>query len=146
MHTFEDHSGRTWEVEITVSTLKRIRDLAKVDIGKVVEEPAQSKRLDDMATMGSVLFAIAKPQADARQVTEDVFLDALDGPTMARAAAAFWPELDAFFRPCLPLAGGLIALALEVRSKALAKVDGPAPGSGSDSTGSPAKSESTPTP
>ena len=146
MQTFRDRLDKSWDIAITVGTLKRIRDVAKVDIGKIVEDAIQAKRLDDMATMGSVLFAIVKPAADALQIDEAAFLELLDGPAMARAAAAFWPELDDFFRPCLPLAGGLIALALEVRSKALASQTPPASISGSESTGSPASSASTPTP
>ena len=146
MQTFKDRLDKSWDISITVATLKRIRDVAKVDIGKVVEDAIQAKRLDDMPTMGSVLYAIVKAQADTRTLTEEAFLDTLDGPTMARAAAAFWHELDDFFRPCLPLAGGLIALALEVRSRALASQTPPASISGSESTGSPASSASTPTP
>ena len=150
MKTFTDRTGRSWNVEITVSALKRVRDLAKLDLGQIAEEPAPGvvplgRRLDDLATLGEVLFALVKPQADAQKVSQEDFLDALDGPAMGRASAAFWPELDCFFRPCLPLVGGLIALALEVRSQAQAQA-APAPASGSESTGSPAQSASTPVP
>ena len=146
MQTFEDRAGRTWSVEITVSALKRVRDLAKVDLGQIAESPDLAKRLDDLATLGSVLYAVIQPQAKAKNLAEDVFLDALDGPAMARAAAAFWPELTDFFRPCLPLVGGLIALALEVRSQVQAQASAPASASGSESIGSPAPSESIPAP
>jgi hypothetical protein len=144
MRSFKDRFDKQWDVAITVSTLKRIRDVTKLDLGQLIEDSALAKKLDDMATLGSILFAIVKPQADANKVTEDAFLDALDGPAMARAAAAFWPELDDFFRPCLPSVGGLIALALEVQSKI--NLSAPGSGSGSESTGSPALSASPPAP
>jgi len=152
MKTFTDRAGRTWNVEITVSALKRVRELAKIDLCQIGEatpgdKPVES-RLDDLALLGEVLFAVVKPQADALKVSEAAFLDSLDGPAMSVAAEAFWEELVSFFRPCLPLAGRLIALGAEIARQAREERERAAPTpasvSGSESTASQAPSASTP--
>jgi hypothetical protein len=143
MQTFTDRLDKSWDMQLTVSSLKRVRDLAKADLGAMIEDPTQAKRLDDMTVMGRVIYAVVKPQADASSITEDAFLELLDGPAMSRAAGAFWQELESFFRPCLPLVGGLIALAIQVRRKARSDETPPLPpaSSGTGSTSSPAPSE-----
>jgi len=35
--TFTDNAGRTWTVQVNVDAIKRVRDLAKVDLPEVVE-------------------------------------------------------------------------------------------------------------
>jgi hypothetical protein len=154
MKTFTDRTGRTWTIEITVSALKRVRDLAKVDLCQIGEAEAGQKpvesRLDDLAFLGEVLFAVVKPQADAQQVTLDAFLCALDGDAMGVAAEAFWSELACFFRPCLPMAGKLIALGAEIARQAREErekiASAPASTCGSESTASQAPSEPTQAP
>jgi len=32
MRTFSDNAGRTWTVQVNVNAIKRVRDLAKVDL------------------------------------------------------------------------------------------------------------------
>jgi hypothetical protein len=133
VHSFTDRTGRAWNLEITVAALKRVRDLAKVDLCQVGD--GVEVRLDDLALMGEVIFALLEPQAKAAGVSLDAFLVALDGPAAAGAMAAFWEEMHAFFRPCLPLVGALIAVAAktarEVRAEQAAQST-----SGGESTGS----------
>ena len=37
MKTFTDNKGRTWTLEVTVATVKRVRALCRVDLNSIVE-------------------------------------------------------------------------------------------------------------
>lgn len=147
MHSFTDRTGRAWNLEITVAALKRVRDLAKVDLCQIGE--GVEAKLDDLALLGEVLFALVEPQAKPVGVALEGFLAALDGAAMGAAVEAFWGELACFFRPCLPLAGSLIELAAKIARKTReeqAAAAAAASISGGASTGSQAQSALTPTP
>ena len=43
MKTFTDNKGRTWTLEVTVATVKRVRGLCKVDLNSIVELDKNNK-------------------------------------------------------------------------------------------------------
>ena len=96
MKTFKDTEGREWNIAATIGSLRRVKDLAEVDL----TDPRSIASLgDDPFTFGSVLYALCKPQIDARNLTEEQFAAAFDGDVCDAAASAVVEELISFSRP-----------------------------------------------
>jgi len=88
--TFRDTEGREWSLRLDVATLRRVRDLTTVDLGKLFADPRQLAALhDDIILFVDVLYAIVKPAADARNVTDIQFGESLAGDVLEGAVLAF---------------------------------------------------------
>jgi len=99
MREFQDLRGQSWTLELTVGTVKRIRDLTKVNLldlrgGKLFEELAE-----DPLRVCEVLYAACKPQCVQRGLEQDGFLELFGGDGIAAATEAFLEELIDFFPP-----------------------------------------------
>lgn len=97
MRTFKDNAGRTWTISLTVSAVKRVRDLAKIDLldlanGRVIERLSA-----DPVTLCDALYAACKPQADAEGITDEQFGEAMAGDAIEHASKALVEELIQFF-------------------------------------------------
>lgn len=192
MHPFQDDTGQTWELSLTVGALRRVKGfLPDVDLLRIDEEPTCStcqgtsppdvpceacggagKGPPLLATLSGnpvlvceILCCVIKPQLDALGIAPDQFYDRMAGPGLRAGLAAFWQELDDFFQqlgrsdlsqlakvPCKLLAE-LVSLnrsAIEAweteRQQNRHRTPTNAATDGSSSTGSPASSESIPTP
>ena len=105
MKTFTDNKGRTWTLEVTVATVKRVRGLCKVDLNSIVELDKNNKpsaelleRLSsDPVLLVDVLYAVCKPQADKLGVTDEDFGEAMAGDTIEHATTALLEEVINFF-------------------------------------------------
>jgi hypothetical protein len=75
--TFTDTTGRAWAVEITTSTVLRVRTLASVDLMEAIEGSLVPKLVNDPMLLVNVLYCVLKPQADAAGVTDEQFGEAL---------------------------------------------------------------------
>jgi hypothetical protein len=97
MHTFTDALGRSWSIEITVSTLKRVRALAGVDLIEAAGGTLLDRLVADPVLLGDVLFACVKPQADERKISDEDFGRSLAGDAIDTATTALLEEFVAFF-------------------------------------------------
>ncbi|MEM8738084.1 MAG: hypothetical protein AAGG38_06350 [Planctomycetota bacterium] len=104
MKTFNDTTGRQWNVSMNVSALKRVRDLLDIDLMQLpVFDQKQPEtgllyRLgNDPVELVNVLFALVKPQADAAGVSDEAFGEALGGDALGEATEAFMAEVVGFF-------------------------------------------------
>jgi hypothetical protein len=87
---FKDTEGREWSLRLDVATLRRVRDLTSVDLGKLFSDPQQLANLhSDIILFVDVLFAIVKPTADARGVSDIQFGQSLAGDVLESAVLAF---------------------------------------------------------
>ena len=111
MPTFTDTAGRTWTVTVTVSGIKRVRDLLTVDLLDVANGDLLSRLADDPVLLVDVLYALLKPEADARGVTDEDFGRGLAGGVLDEASSALMKGLLDFF----PSAQRARALARMVR-------------------------------
>jgi hypothetical protein len=97
--TFSDTEGRKWTIDVTVATLARVRTLAEVNLLEAIE--SESKLLDslsrDPVMLCNVLFAIVKPEADVRSVTDEQFGEALGGDALAEGTEALVQGIIDFF-------------------------------------------------
>lgn len=97
MKSFEDRNGQTWNLEITVGSLKRVRDLAGVNLADLGEGEVLERLGRDPVLLGDVLFALCKLQADERGVGDEQFGAALAGDAVEQATTALLEELADFF-------------------------------------------------
>lgn len=108
MHTFKDTGGREWTVELTIGSARRVKSLAGVDLLNP-HVPAERKGaspkvagvvtlMSDLETLGDVLFAICKPQAEERDVSDEQFADLFNADTVEEATEALRSEMLSFFQ------------------------------------------------
>ena len=102
--SFKDNEGRTWELRLDFGAAKRVRALVGVNLLSPMKEvepdgPPLLARLgeDDMLVI-DVIFAILKPRADARDISDEQWAAAMGGDAMQEAHDAFYREYVNFFR------------------------------------------------
>ena len=100
MREFKDNQDRTWPLQITIGSAKRVRDLLGVDILAPEQgEPPLLVRLGtDEILLCDVLYCLIKPQADEKGVSDEAFGEALGGEAITQAVEALYAELVDFFR------------------------------------------------
>ena len=98
MKTFNDNAGRSWNVEVNVAAIKRVRGLAQVNLLEIIEGTLIEKLVRDPVLLCDVIYALCKPQADERQppVTDEEFGRAMAGDAIEHATAALLEELVSF--------------------------------------------------
>jgi translation elongation factor EF-G len=97
MHSFEDNAGRTWEVAVTVDSIARVRGLVNVNLVELVEGDLWSRLMRDPVLLCDVLYAICKPQAEAKGISSDALRSAMAGDALAAATQALLDGVIDFF-------------------------------------------------
>lgn len=105
MKTFTDNTGRTWTLSVTVGTIKRVRALCGVDLASIITmESGKTPNVGllerlaaDPVLLVDVLFAVCKPEADAKGITDEEFGRAMAGDAIELAATALLDEIIDFF-------------------------------------------------
>jgi hypothetical protein len=98
MRSFTDNAGRQWQVEINVAALKRVRGLVRVDLMQPIEGTGGllERLVRDPVLLCDVVYALCKPEADTRGVSDEDFGRAMAGDAIEHATAAVLEELVAF--------------------------------------------------
>lgn len=96
MKTFTDNAGRTWNVEINVAAIKRVRGLTEVNLLDIIAGTLIEKLVRDPVLLCDVVYAICKPQADDKQISDEEFGRAMAGDAIEHATAALLEELVSF--------------------------------------------------
>jgi hypothetical protein len=98
MTTFKDTAGRDWSLRITVGSLPKLRETG-LDLNKVRQGDGSGfEALGDPETLGRLVWLLCKSQAEAANVSEEQFTEALDGPTVADATQALLGAIVDFTR------------------------------------------------
>lgn len=105
MHTFTDNSGRVWTLSVNVAAMKRVRALCGVDLASIVEvdenDRPSFKLLEQLSSdpvlLVDVLFAVCKPEADARNINDEDFAAAILGNVITAATDALLEDIIDFF-------------------------------------------------
>lgn len=92
-----DSQGRNWTTAITVNVLRRVKDLAGINLVEVFDGQLLNQLADDPVLLVNTLYAVCKPQADERNVTDEAFGELLVGDTIELAATALVRGLVDFF-------------------------------------------------
>jgi hypothetical protein len=96
MKTFTDNAGRTWTLAINVDAIKRVRGLLNVDLLEIVEGKLIEKLIRDPVLLCDVVYAVCKPEADTRNVSDEDFGRAMAGDAIEHATKALLEELVGF--------------------------------------------------
>jgi len=96
VRTFTDNAGRTWAVAINVDAIKRVRDLLNVDLLEILDGKLIERLYRDPVLLCDVVYAACKPEADAKDVTDEDFGRAMAGDAIEHATKALLEELVGF--------------------------------------------------
>jgi len=96
MKTFTDNAGRTWTVAINVDVLKRVRGLVDVNLLDIIDGKLIERLYRDPVLLCDVVYAVCKPEADARSVSDEDFGRAMAGDAIEQATKALLEELVLF--------------------------------------------------
>ena len=123
MPSFKDTEGRIWTLRITVAAIRRIKDIAGIDLGdfSVFGEGGPFSDLgSDSCRLVEIVYAAIKPEADVLGVTMEKFMESFVGETVVKASEALLESLADFFPGSQGL---LIRRALELSGKAKEDAD-----------------------
>lgn len=123
MPSFKDTEGRVWTLRITVAAIRRIKDIAGIDLGdfSVFGEGGPFSDLgSDSCRLVEIVYAAVKPEADVLGVTMEKFMESFVGETVVKASEALLESLADFFPGSQGL---LIRRALELSGKAKEDAD-----------------------
>lgn len=96
MTSFTDTAGRTWTITINVDAIKRVRALLDVDLLTIVDGQLIERLLRDPVLLCDVVYAVCKPEADAKNITDEQFGQAMAGDAIEHATKALLEELVGF--------------------------------------------------
>jgi len=171
MRTFKDNQKRTWEIEVNVHAVKRVRGALELDLLGVMEGGVLEDLINDPVLLCDMIYVLCKPQADEAGITDEDFGRAMAGDAIDAATTAVLEGLADFFprprrevlRKAIKKIGKLEAMAMNAAGKIMdgkmledkmkadldeklaeVNVNSEPPSVGSSSTSSPAQSESTP--
>lgn len=105
MKSFTDNTGRAWLVNVNVGTIKRVRALCGVDLANIISiESGQKPKIELLERLASdpvllvdVLYAVCKPEADAKNISDEEFGAAMAGDSVDHATSALLDEIIDFF-------------------------------------------------
>ncbi|MDD3952248.1 MAG: hypothetical protein PHW59_14135 [Desulfobacterales bacterium] len=105
MKSFTDNAGRLWTLAVNVAAIKRVRAICDVDLNSIVELDAKNnptaKLLERLSTdpvlLVDVLYAVCKPEADAKNISDEEFGAAMAGDAVDHATSALLDEIIDFF-------------------------------------------------
>lgn len=148
MHAFTDAAGRQWPLVLTVSTIKRLRDVLAVDLLEVAGGNLLNRLADDPCLLVDVIYVIAKPEADAKNVSDEEFGKGMVGNVLDEAASALMKELLDFFPRAqrVRALGSMARKAAELEAECTAALRAIDSMRGPKSGDSPASAGSTPDP
>lgn len=98
MTAFTDAQGRSWQLELNVTTIKRVRALAGVDLLSIFTGSLLEQIYSDPVILCDILYAMVKPEADSRDVSDEDFGRALRGEAIDRGTASLLEEVANFSR------------------------------------------------
>lgn len=96
MAAFKDNKGKLWELNLTTTSAKRIQSLTQFNILSRKEDVWQ-RLSDDMILLVDVIYAMVKPDADAKGITDEQFGESLVGDAIVEATKALQETYVLFF-------------------------------------------------
>jgi hypothetical protein len=92
-----DAENRTWSTAISVNAIRRVKELVGVNLLEVFDGEMLARLADDPVLLVNTLYAVCKPQADERDISDEAFGELLVGDTIELAAAALVRGIADFF-------------------------------------------------
>lgn len=117
MRSFKDNEQRSWPVSVTVSTIKRVRDRAKVNLLEILGGDLLQKLIQDPVILCDVLFAVCEPEASKVGVSDEAFGRAMAGDALDDGCKVLLESLADFFPS--PLQRANLRRVLELTTRVL---------------------------
>lgn len=99
MATWTDSTGQDWVIAVNVSTARRVKELAGIDVLDVFDGALLARLSVDPVALVDVLYGLCSRKADERGLTYEQFAerttgDALESavPTIVQAITDFFPS------------------------------------------------------
>lgn len=99
MASFKDVNGKSWELRITPTSMRRVETLTGVKLGTILQDefrPLQEMFTDPVKTV-DVLYALCQPEADRCKISDEQFGESMVGDALENAVDAFMEALADFF-------------------------------------------------
>ena len=96
MKTFTDNEGRQWTVAVHIASVKRAKGLAGVDLMGALDSGLIERFIRDPVLLCDVIYAVCKPEADERGVSDEEFGRAMAGDAIEHATEALLEEIVSF--------------------------------------------------
>ncbi len=103
MEYIHDENGRTWELKINVSQIKRVKAATKtsedpggIDLLDIANKEMLSRVLGDPILFVDILYILCKDEADSENVTDEQFGEGFGGDRIYDAAESFMSEIINF--------------------------------------------------
>lgn len=97
MPTFCDDHGDQWLLKVTIGGVDRCRDIAGVDLLTIVGGEGFGEFIGDPVRAAKAVYAVVRPEANRRGVSEEQFLERLSGDAMDAARNALLDGIVDFF-------------------------------------------------
>lgn len=122
MKTFTDKEGGEWNIEVTIGSLSRARDLLSINLGdlRIIADVASRLRFDDVF-VADVAWALCKPQCDSKRINREKFCELLGPDSIAAISNGIGAELSDFFRDSTARQTAKAAIELSNQNASLAK-------------------------
>lgn len=96
MADFTDKLGRKWQLELNVAAMRRAKK-QDINLSQPIEQ-LQEFVMDDVF-LCDALYAVVKPDCDAKGISQDQFDSGFDGKTTEAAREALWATLEEYYDP-----------------------------------------------
>ena len=100
MQIFRDKNGKDWTIEITVGSVKAIKDALGVDLIEAISDKENNligRIYQDPAMLVNSLYVLCLDQANDAGISDTDFGHLFSGDSIESATEAFITELIAFF-------------------------------------------------
>lgn len=98
MKTFTDTEGRLWNIRGSLAAFERVKSLTGVDMLDLPTTQNCLREISDVFTLGRVLHAMCKDQAESRGITPEQFGEGFNADTLHEASNALLDEVVFFCR------------------------------------------------
>lgn len=98
--SFKDTKGRTWNVDITSNTIKRVRSVLDINLADVGDAKYLTKVIDDPIALVDMLYVCLEDEMDkhdGKTITDIEFGKGMAGDCIDTATVAFLDSLVAYF-------------------------------------------------
>jgi len=122
MQTFKDSSGRSWEIDLPIGEVVRIRKASegRFNLWEPAKDDLASQLANEMPLFWELLWFVVEPQALAKNVTAEEFGKALAAECLYDSQKKFFSEWhDFFLRLQRPDLAAVVEKLAQYRAKAL---------------------------
>ncbi len=95
--SFADTQGRTWNITVTVDTVRRVKQSLDLDLLDILGGEALERIVSDPVLLCDLLYVTCRPQAEQAGVSDEDFGRSLAGDSLDEATTAFLEALTDFF-------------------------------------------------